>query len=56
MVDEERKQLEDLILHHKRKYYDGEPEISDAQYDSLEDKLRDIDPENPVLFIVGTPS
>ncbi|MCE7746828.1 MAG: DNA ligase (NAD(+)) LigA [Candidatus Heimdallarchaeota archaeon] len=56
MVDEERKQLEDLILYHKRKYYDGEPEISDAQYDSLEDRLRDIDPENPVLFIVGTPS
>ncbi len=56
MADEERKQLEDLILYHKRKYYDGEPEISDDEYDSLEDRLRDIDPENPVLFIVGTPS
>ncbi len=56
MVDDERKQLENLILYHKRKYYDDEPEISDAEYDSLEDRLKDIDPENPVLFIVGTPS
>ncbi|MHA1199344.1 MAG: NAD-dependent DNA ligase LigA, partial [Candidatus Heimdallarchaeaceae archaeon] len=56
MLNEERKQLEDLILYHKRKYYDGEPEISDAEYDSLEDRLREIDPENPALFIVGTPA
>ena len=55
-MDEERKQLENLVLYHKRKYYDGEPEISDAEYDSLEDRLREIDPENPVLFIVGAPS
>ncbi len=53
---EEIKQLENLILYHKRKYYDGEPEISDAEYDSIEDKLRKIDPNNPVLFIVGTTS
>ena len=56
MVNEERKQLENLILYHKRKYYDDEPEISDDEYDSLEDRLRDIDPENPVLFIIGAPS
>ncbi|TET75127.1 MAG: hypothetical protein E3J43_08800, partial [Candidatus Heimdallarchaeota archaeon] len=56
MVDEERKKLENLILYHKRKYYDDDPEISDAEYDSLEDRLKDIDPDNPVLFIVGTPS
>ncbi len=51
---EEIKQLENLILYHKRKYYDGEPEISDSEYDSFEDKLRKLDPNNPVLFIVGT--
>jgi len=56
MVDEERKKLENLILYHKRKYYDDDSEISDAEYDSLEDRLKDIDPDNPVLFIVGTPS
>ncbi len=55
LLDEEKEQLEDLILYHKRKYYDGQPEISDAEYDSLEDRLRVIDPENPVLFIVGAP-
>ncbi len=53
---EEIKQLENLILYHKRKYYDGEPEISDAEYDSIEDKLRKNDPDNPVLFVVGTTS
>ncbi len=56
MVKEERKQLENKLLYHKRKYYDGAPEISDAEYDSLEDRLREIDPENPVLFIVGSPA
>lgn len=53
---EEITQLENLILYHKRKYYEGEPEISNAEYDSIEDKLRKIDPTNPVLFIVGTTS
>ena len=48
--------LAQSILYHKRKYYDGEPEISDAEYDALEDRLRQLDPRNPVLFIVGTPA
>jgi DNA ligase (NAD+) len=48
-------ELERQILIHKRAYYDGEPLISDAEYDALEDKLRALDPENPVLFMVGTP-
>ena len=55
-MDEERENLENLILFHKRRYYDGEPEISDSEYDSLEDRLREIDPNNPVLFIVGAPA
>ena len=52
-------QIENLaqsILYYKRKYYDGEPEISDVEYDALEDRLRELDPQNPVLFIVGTPT
>jgi DNA ligase (NAD+) len=32
-----------------------QPLISDAEYDALEDELRALDPENPVLFMVGTP-
>jgi len=51
----EIKKLEDQILYHKKKYYDGEPEISDEAYDALEEKLQQIDPQNPVLHIVGTP-
>ncbi|MFW9854214.1 MAG: NAD-dependent DNA ligase LigA [Candidatus Thorarchaeota archaeon] len=50
---EEIKKLADQILFHKKKYYDGEPVISDEAYDSLEDKLRKLDPTNPVLFMVG---
>ena len=49
------KKMTHQILYHKKKYYDGEPEISDEAYDALEDKLRQLDPENPVLHIVGSP-
>ena len=38
MSKEEIKKLEELILYHKRKYYDGETEISDAEFDSLEER------------------
>ncbi|PWI47491.1 DNA ligase (NAD(+)) LigA [Candidatus Heimdallarchaeota archaeon B3_Heim] len=55
MTSNEIMSLANTILYHKRKYYDGEPEISDEAYDSLEEKLRKLDPVNPVLFIVGTP-
>jgi DNA ligase (NAD+) len=46
-------QLEKLILHHKERYYLGLAEISDEEYDHLEDELKKLDPENPVLFLVG---
>lgn len=51
----EIKDLENQILFHKKKYYDGEPVISDEAYDVLEDRLKKLDPENPVLHIVGSP-
>ncbi|MFX0183526.1 MAG: NAD-dependent DNA ligase LigA [Candidatus Hodarchaeota archaeon] len=51
----EIKKLANQILFHKKKYYDGEPIISDAAYDALEEKLRELDPQNPVLYIVGSP-
>ncbi len=51
----DEKELADLIIYHKQKYYAGEPEISDAAYDALEEKLRQINPNHPVLSIVGTP-
>jgi DNA ligase (NAD+) len=45
--------LEQLILEHKQAYYTGNPLISDKDYDDLEDQLRSLDPESPVLALVG---
>jgi DNA ligase (NAD+) len=53
--DDEVVRLENKILYHKRKYYDGEPELSDSEYDKLEDQLMILDPKNPILFMVGSP-
>jgi DNA ligase (NAD+) len=47
-------ELEQLILKHKSLYYRGRPEISDQEYDSLEEELKKLDPQNHVLRIVGT--
>lgn len=47
-------ELEKLIAYHKEKYYSGQAEISDEKYDQLEDELRKLDPENPVLNLVGS--
>jgi DNA ligase (NAD+) len=46
-------ELERLILHHKELYYRGHAEISDEEYDKLESELGKLDPENPVLKLVG---
>lgn len=48
------KKLEDKIKYHKKVYYQGHPEISDCEYDQLENQLREIDPENYVLNLVGS--
>lgn len=48
------KELEDLIKYHKAKYYQGTPEITDLDYDNLENELKNIDPKNKVLTIVGS--
>lgn len=47
-------ELESLIIKHKALYYRGAPEISDADYDKIEDELKSLDPTNPVLDIIGT--
>lgn len=46
-------ELEKLILHHKERYYQGFAEISDEAYDKLEEELKKLDPDNPVLKLVG---
>jgi DNA ligase (NAD+) len=48
------RELENLILKHKALYYQGRPEISDIEFDKIEDELRGIDPKNKVLDIVGS--
>lgn len=48
--------LRNLILKAKHAYYySGEPIISDAEYDALEDELRLLAPDDPVLGLVGSP-
>lgn len=46
--------LEAAIIKHKALYYQGRPEITDAEYDQIEDELKKLDPNNPTLNIVGT--
>lgn len=45
--------LAEAILRHKKLYYAGKPEISDQAFDKLEDELRRLAPEHPVLNVVG---
>ncbi|MHA1674150.1 MAG: NAD-dependent DNA ligase LigA [Promethearchaeota archaeon] len=45
--------LIEQILHHQYLYYNASPEISDAEYDLLIDELTQLDPNNPVLHLVG---
>ncbi len=48
--------LEQEILKHKALYYSGKPEISDIQYDQLEEELKRLDPQHYVLALVGSAS
>jgi DNA ligase (NAD+) len=48
------RELEDLIRYHKAMYYSGSPEISDFEYDKLEEELKNIDSNNPILNLVGS--
>jgi DNA ligase (NAD+) len=48
--------LADQIRYHRHLYYNATPEISDAKYDALEDELRQLAPEHPVLHEIGKDS
>ena len=55
MAGEDRvTQLAEAINYHRELYYNhSKPEITDAQFDSLWDELKQLDPEHPVLHQVG---
>ena len=48
------KELEQTIYRHKLLYFQGKPEVSDSEYDELEEELGRLDPQNRVLEMVGS--
>ena len=46
-------ELERLIKHNQDLYYNGQPEISDADFDELWDELKTLNPSDPILARVG---
>jgi len=50
------KELETLIVKYQDSYYNGEAEISDAEFDKLWDELKSLDPGNAILHRVGKDS
>ncbi|MCL2833694.1 MAG: NAD-dependent DNA ligase LigA [Treponema sp.] len=47
-------ELAELIGKYQKSYYEGEGEISDAEFDLLWDELKTLDPGNPLLKKVGS--
>jgi DNA ligase (NAD+) len=57
MKDRERiGALERLIRNYQQSYYNGEAEISDAEFDRLWDELAALDPDNSLLKKIGADS
>ncbi|UCD62607.1 MAG: NAD-dependent DNA ligase LigA [Candidatus Zixiibacteriota bacterium] len=56
-IVEELRQLRDRINHHNRLYYvEDNPEISDAEFDRLFDRLLEIEKQHPELVTPDSPS
>lgn len=50
------KELEKLVRHHQKLYYDGNPELSDAEFDALWDELKSIEPDNALFSTINSES
>lgn len=46
-------ELAQRVRYHQDKYYNEQPEISDAEFDTLWDELRELAPDHEVFFEVG---
>ena len=55
-MSERVRDLERLIAYHQERYYNGEPEIPDGEFDLLWDELARTDPTSPLLVRVGSDS
>lgn len=52
----EKESLENEIKKHNKLYWiEGNPEISDPDYDKLVEELREIDPTNPLIYEIHSP-
>ena len=52
-MDEQIQNLTKKLENYSKAYYEGTPEISDEEFDSIKECLRRIDPNNPFLNKVG---
>lgn len=54
--DSRIERLAEEIRRHRQLYYQARPEITDLEFDALEDELRSLAPSHPVLSEVGAPA
>jgi DNA ligase (NAD+) len=55
--DQEIQELRDQLRHHEYLYYvEDAPELTDAQYDALMNRLKGLEQENPELVTVDSPT
>src|SRR5271154_3591132 len=56
-IEQELQELRDQLRHHEYLYYvEDSPELTDAQYDALMNKLKGIEKEHPELVTADSPS